>query len=32
LSLDYQRQPGTVRVEGKLALREVRLSAGDCPA
>jgi hypothetical protein len=31
LSLDYQRQPGTVRVEGKLALREVRLSAGDCP-
>jgi hypothetical protein len=32
LSLDYQRQLGTVRVEGKLALREVRLSAGDCPA
>jgi hypothetical protein len=32
LSLDYQRQPGTVRVEGKLALRGVRLSAGDCPA
>jgi tetratricopeptide (TPR) repeat protein len=32
LSLDYQRQPGTVRVEGKLALREVRVSAGDCPA
>jgi tetratricopeptide (TPR) repeat protein len=32
LSLDYQRQPGTVRVEGKLALKEVRLSAGDCPA
>jgi hypothetical protein len=32
LSLDYQRQPGTVRVEGKLALREVKLSAGDCPA
>ena len=31
LSLDYQRQPGTVRVEGKLALREVRLSAGNCP-
>lgn len=30
LSLDYQRQPGTVRVEGKLALREVRLSAGNC--
>jgi hypothetical protein len=32
LSLDYQRQPGTVRVEGKLALREVKLSTGDCPA
>jgi hypothetical protein len=32
LSLDYQRQPGTVRVEGKLALREVRLTTGDCPA
>jgi hypothetical protein len=32
LSFDYQRQPGTVRVEGKLALKEVRLSAGDCPA
>jgi tetratricopeptide (TPR) repeat protein len=32
LSLGYQRQPGTVRAEGKLALREVRLSAGDCPA
>jgi hypothetical protein len=31
LSLEYQRQPGTVRVEGKLALNEVRLSAGDCP-
>jgi hypothetical protein len=31
LSLDYQRQPGTVRVEGKLALREVKLAAGDCP-
>lgn len=31
LSLDYQRQPGTVRVEGKLALREVSLSAGNCP-
>jgi tetratricopeptide (TPR) repeat protein len=30
LSLDYQRQPGTLRVEGKLALREVRLSAGNC--
>jgi tetratricopeptide (TPR) repeat protein len=32
LSLDYQRQPGTVRVEGRLALREARLSAGNCPA
>jgi tetratricopeptide (TPR) repeat protein len=32
LSLDYQRQPGTVRVEGKLALRGVKLSTGDCPA
>jgi len=34
LSLLYQRQPGTVRVEGKLALKEVRLSgatAEDCP-
>ena len=31
LSLDYQRQPGTVRVEGKLALREVSLSVGNCP-
>jgi tetratricopeptide (TPR) repeat protein len=33
LSLLYQRQPGTVRVEGKLALNGVRLSgasAGDC--
>jgi tetratricopeptide (TPR) repeat protein len=33
LSLLYQRQPGTVRVEGKLALKAVRLSAatgGDC--
>jgi tetratricopeptide (TPR) repeat protein len=27
LSLLYQRQPGTVRVEGKLALNRVRLSA-----
>jgi hypothetical protein len=26
VSLLYQRQPGTVRVEGKLALREVRLT------
>jgi tetratricopeptide (TPR) repeat protein len=35
LSLLYQRQPGTVRVEGKLALKAVRLSAataGDCAA
>jgi tetratricopeptide (TPR) repeat protein len=35
LSLVYQRQPGTVRVEGKLALKAVRLSAataGDCAA
>jgi hypothetical protein len=35
LSLRYQRQPGTVRVEGKLALKGVRLSAattGDCAA
>ena len=34
LSLLYQRQPGTVRVEGKLALKEVRLSgatAEHCP-
>ncbi len=33
LSLLYQRQPGTVRVEGKLALKAVRLAAaagGDC--
>ena len=33
LSLLYQRQPGTVRVDGKLALKGVRLSgatAGDC--
>jgi tetratricopeptide (TPR) repeat protein len=30
LSLDYRRQPGTVRVEGKLALKGVRLSIGDC--
>jgi tetratricopeptide (TPR) repeat protein len=27
LALFYQRQPGTVRVEGKLALRRVKLSA-----
>jgi hypothetical protein len=35
LSLIYQRQPGTVRVEGKLALKGVRLTAaaaGDCAA
>jgi hypothetical protein len=35
LSLLYQRQPGTVRVEGKLALKGVKLSAavaGDCAA
>jgi tetratricopeptide (TPR) repeat protein len=35
LSLLYQRQPGTVRVEGKLALKAVRLSAataGGCAA
>ncbi len=35
LSLLYQRQPGTVRVEGKLALKGVRLSgatAGECGA
>jgi tetratricopeptide (TPR) repeat protein len=35
LSLLYQRQPGTVRVEGKLALKRVKLSAataGDCAA
>jgi tetratricopeptide (TPR) repeat protein len=34
LSLLYQRQPGTVRVEGKLALKEVRLTgatAERCP-
>jgi hypothetical protein len=34
LSLVYQRQPGTVRVEGKLALKEVKLTramAGGCP-
>jgi hypothetical protein len=35
LSLLYQRRPGTVRVEGKLALKAVRLTAapaGDCAA
>ena len=35
LSMLYQRQPGTVRVEGKLALKGVRLAAataGDCTA
>jgi tetratricopeptide (TPR) repeat protein len=34
LSLLYQRQPGTVRIEGKLALKEVRLTAAaaeHCP-
>lgn len=34
LSLVYQRQPGTVRVEGKLALKKVKLTratAGVCP-
>jgi tetratricopeptide (TPR) repeat protein len=34
LSLLYQRQPGTVRVEGKLVLKEVKLTAateGGCP-
>jgi hypothetical protein len=34
LSLLYQRQPGTVRVEGRLALKEVRLTgatAEHCP-
>jgi tetratricopeptide (TPR) repeat protein len=34
LSLVYQRQPGTVRVEGKLVLKEVRLQdamAEHCP-
>ena len=34
LSLLYQRQPGTVRVEGKLALKEVRLTGATpehCP-
>lgn len=31
LLLAYQRQPGTVRVEGKLALHSVRLTAGPCP-
>ncbi len=34
LSLLYQRQPGTVRVEGKLTLKEVRLTgatAEHCP-
>jgi tetratricopeptide (TPR) repeat protein len=30
LSLLYQRQPGTVRVEGKLGLKGVRLSAQEC--
>jgi tetratricopeptide (TPR) repeat protein len=30
LSLLYQRQPGTVRIEGKLGLKGVRLSAEDC--
>jgi tetratricopeptide (TPR) repeat protein len=34
LSLFYQRQPGTVRIEGKLSLKEVRLTAATtehCP-
>jgi hypothetical protein len=34
LSLLYQRQPGTVRIEGKLALKGVRLTgatAEHCP-
>jgi hypothetical protein len=31
LSFDYQRQPGTVRVEGKLGLKRVSLSPGNCP-
>ena len=31
LLLAYQRQPGTVRVEGKLTLDAVRLTAGPCP-
>jgi hypothetical protein len=31
LLLAYQRQPGTVRVEGKLALHSVQLTAGPCP-
>jgi tetratricopeptide (TPR) repeat protein len=31
LSLVYQRQPGLVRIEGKLALKGVRLTPGDCP-
>jgi tetratricopeptide (TPR) repeat protein len=30
LVLAYQRQPGTVRVEGKLSLDAVRLTAGPC--
>ena len=29
LSLVYQRQPGTVRIEGKLALKEVKLTAAS---
>jgi tetratricopeptide (TPR) repeat protein len=31
LLLTYQRQPGTVRVEGKISLDAVRLTAGPCP-
>ena len=34
LSLNYQRQPGTVRPEGKVALKQVRLAGTgdeDCP-
>jgi tetratricopeptide (TPR) repeat protein len=30
LVLAYQRQPGTVRVEGKLSLETVRLASGPC--
>jgi tetratricopeptide (TPR) repeat protein len=31
LSLHYQRQPGTVRVEGSLVLKGVKLSIDSCP-
>jgi hypothetical protein len=30
IALVYQRQPGTVRIEGKLALKKVRLAPGTC--